>query len=54
MTGQALLDLSNGAMSPPPSDPQNLGHVQASHLSAMIGLVEIPRGTDGHAQRDNR
>lgn len=41
VTGQALLNLSNGAISPPPSDPQNLGHVQVSHLSAMFGLVEI-------------
>jgi hypothetical protein len=40
VTGQAHLNIQNGNISPPPSDPHNAGHVQVAHLSAMFGLVE--------------
>ncbi|EED22621.1 conserved hypothetical protein [Talaromyces stipitatus ATCC 10500] len=40
VTGQALLHIQSGGISPPPSDPQNAGIVQVGHLSAMFGLVE--------------
>jgi hypothetical protein len=40
VTGQAHLHIQSGTISPPPSDPQNAGHVQVAHLSAMFGLVE--------------
>jgi hypothetical protein len=40
VTGQAHLHIQSGNISPPPSDPQNAGHVQVAHLSAMFGLVE--------------
>lgn len=57
VTGDALLDLHTGAISPPAQDPDNRGFVKVKHLSAMFGLVEIcaelietlgsPRGDQG-------
>lgn len=40
VTGQALLQIETGNISPPPADADNRGLVQVSHLSAMFGLVE--------------
>ena len=41
VTGTGLYNLNTGVLSPPPADPQNLGNVSVSHLSAMFGLVEV-------------
>ncbi|RYP48877.1 hypothetical protein DL768_005301 [Monosporascus sp. mg162] len=41
VTGQALYNLHTGEISPPSTDPQNLGHVEVSHLSASFGLQEV-------------
>jgi hypothetical protein len=38
VTGSGLYNLQNGTLGPPPSDPQNLGLVSVSHLSAVFGL----------------
>ncbi|KAF2186444.1 hypothetical protein K469DRAFT_706412 [Zopfia rhizophila CBS 207.26] len=41
VTGVALYNINNGTISPPPDDPQNLGVVSVTHLTAMFGLVEV-------------
>jgi hypothetical protein len=41
ITGSALYNLQNGTLGPPPADPQNLGIVSVSHLSAVFGLPEV-------------
>jgi hypothetical protein len=38
VTGSGLYDLQNWTLGPPPSDPNNLGLVSVSHLSAVFGL----------------
>ncbi|CAJ2499693.1 Uu.00g025460.m01.CDS01 [Anthostomella pinea] len=41
VTGLGLYNIYTGAISPPATDPQNLGNVTVSHLSASFGLPEI-------------
>ncbi|KAH6887511.1 hypothetical protein B0T10DRAFT_574558 [Thelonectria olida] len=41
VTGSGLYDLSEWTLGPPPADPNNLGNVSVSHLSAVFGLVEV-------------
>ncbi|KAI6084905.1 hypothetical protein F4821DRAFT_163865 [Hypoxylon rubiginosum] len=41
VTGLGLYNLHTGVISPPATDPQNLGNVTVSHLSASFGLPEI-------------
>lgn len=41
VTGVGLYDLATGFLGPPPADPQNLGNVSVSHLSAVFGLSEV-------------
>ncbi|KAL3421562.1 hypothetical protein PVAG01_08008 [Phlyctema vagabunda] len=41
VTGNGLYNLGDGSLGPPPSDPQNLGNVSVSHLSAVFGLPEV-------------
>ncbi|KAI8964602.1 hypothetical protein F5Y11DRAFT_355481 [Daldinia sp. FL1419] len=41
VTGLGLYNLRTGVISPPATDPKNLGDVTVSHLSASFGLPEI-------------
>ncbi|KAL7620170.1 hypothetical protein AAE478_009163 [Parahypoxylon ruwenzoriense] len=41
VTGLGLYNLNTGAIAPPATDPENLGDVAVSHLSASFGLPEI-------------
>ncbi|KAI0837064.1 hypothetical protein F5Y06DRAFT_271911 [Hypoxylon sp. FL0890] len=41
VTGLGLYNLYTGTIAPPETDPQNLGSVTVSHLSASFGLPEI-------------
>ncbi|OTB04785.1 hypothetical protein M426DRAFT_320376 [Hypoxylon sp. CI-4A] len=41
VTGLGLYDLYTGHIAPPATDPNNLGNVTVSHLSASFGLPEI-------------
>lgn len=41
VTGEALYNSTDGAISPPPTDPTNNGIVVVSHLDAVFGLHEI-------------
>ncbi|PSN72488.1 hypothetical protein BS50DRAFT_252995 [Corynespora cassiicola Philippines] len=41
VTGEALYNSETGAWAPPPTDPQNLGNVTVSHLSAVFGVLEL-------------
>ncbi|KAI1474538.1 hypothetical protein K445DRAFT_57331 [Daldinia sp. EC12] len=41
VTGLGLYNLHTGVISPPATDPKNLGDVAVSHLSASFGLPEI-------------
>ncbi|KAI9151359.1 hypothetical protein HJFPF1_08561 [Paramyrothecium foliicola] len=40
VTNQALYNSENGAMAPPPNDPDNKGIVDISHLSGQFGMLE--------------
>ncbi|ORY56659.1 uncharacterized protein BCR38DRAFT_490545 [Pseudomassariella vexata] len=40
VTGEALYNTYTGAISPPPTDPENLGEVTVAHLSASFGMLE--------------
>ncbi|KAF2106892.1 hypothetical protein BDV96DRAFT_309826 [Lophiotrema nucula] len=40
VTGEALYNSYTGAWAPPPTDPQNLGNISVSHLSAVFGVLE--------------
>ncbi|KAH7134939.1 hypothetical protein B0J11DRAFT_547027 [Dendryphion nanum] len=40
VTGEALYNSLTGAWSPPPTDPNNLGNITVSHLSAVFGVLE--------------
>lgn len=41
VTGSGLYNLTSWTLGPPPADPDNLGNVSVSHLSAVFGLVEV-------------
>ncbi|KAI1372407.1 hypothetical protein F4677DRAFT_449525 [Hypoxylon crocopeplum] len=41
VTGLGLYNLYTGVIAPPATDPENLGNVTVSHLSASFGLPEI-------------
>ncbi|CAF3458930.1 hypothetical protein SNK05_005666 [Fusarium graminearum] len=41
VTGNGLYNLQNWTLGPPPADPDNKGHVDVSHLSAVFGLPEV-------------
>ncbi|KAF4984868.1 hypothetical protein FZEAL_21 [Fusarium zealandicum] len=41
VTGSGLYDLEDWVLGPPPTDPDNEGHVSVSHLSAVFGLPEV-------------
>ncbi|KAL4731334.1 hypothetical protein ACLX1H_000299 [Fusarium chlamydosporum] len=41
VTGNGLYSLQNWTLGPPPADPDNKGHVDVSHLSAVFGLPEV-------------
>lgn len=41
VTGSGLYDPETWALGPPPADPDNLGNVSVSHLSAVFGLPEV-------------
>lgn len=41
VTGNALYDLGQWTLGPPPADPDNEGIVSVSHLSAVFGLPEV-------------
>ncbi|KAH7018559.1 uncharacterized protein B0I36DRAFT_253759 [Microdochium trichocladiopsis] len=41
VTGEALYNSSSGAISAPPTDPDNKGIVVVSHLDAVFGLQEV-------------
>lgn len=41
VTGLGLYNLHTGVISPPATDPKNLGNVTVTHLSASFGLPEI-------------
>lgn len=41
VTGLGLYNLNTGVIAPPATDPNNLGDVDVSHLSASFGLPEI-------------
>lgn len=41
VTGSGLYNLSSWTLGPPPTDPNNIGNVSVSHLSAVFGLVEV-------------
>jgi hypothetical protein len=41
VTGSGLYDPVNWTLGPPPADPDNLGNVSVSHLSAVFGLPEV-------------
>ncbi|PTD06406.1 putative protein YetA [Fusarium culmorum] len=41
VTGNGLYNLQNWSLGPPPADPDNKGHVDVSHLSAVFGLPEV-------------
>ncbi|KAJ5742313.1 hypothetical protein N7533_011722 [Penicillium manginii] len=41
VTGSGLYDPVTWTLGPPPADPDNLGNVSVSHLSAVFGLPEV-------------
>ncbi|KAI9373498.1 hypothetical protein BJX61DRAFT_552175 [Aspergillus egyptiacus] len=41
VTGSALYRITDGTLSPPPSDPENQGLVEVSHLNAVFGMPEV-------------
>ncbi|CEJ56042.1 hypothetical protein PMG11_02267 [Penicillium brasilianum] len=41
VTGSGLYDPVTWTLGPPPADPENLGNVSVSHLSAVFGLPEV-------------
>ncbi|KAJ5758352.1 uncharacterized protein N7511_007046 [Penicillium nucicola] len=41
VTGSGLYDPVTWTLGPPPTDPENLGNVSVSHLSAVFGLPEV-------------
>ncbi|KAJ4127996.1 hypothetical protein NW768_008280 [Fusarium equiseti] len=41
VTGNGLYSLQNWTLGPPPTDPDNKGHVDVSHLAAVFGLPEV-------------
>lgn len=40
VTGEALYNSKTGAWAPPPTDPNNNGTINVSHLSAVFGVLE--------------
>lgn len=40
VTGEALYNSNTGAWAPPPTDPNNNGTINVSHLSAVFGVLE--------------
>jgi hypothetical protein len=52
VTGEAYYNSSDGAFSPPPTDPENDGIVVVSHLDAVFGMQEILTQLDDHVDGD--
>ncbi|KAI5859529.1 hypothetical protein GGS23DRAFT_311986 [Durotheca rogersii] len=52
VTGLGLYNLETGEIAPPATDPQNLGQVDLSHLSASFGLPEIVAQLTEHLGAD--
>ncbi|KAF2640447.1 hypothetical protein P280DRAFT_489969 [Massarina eburnea CBS 473.64] len=40
VTGEALYDSTTGSWAPPPTDPNNNGTINVSHLSSVFGVLE--------------
>ncbi|KAK9797612.1 hypothetical protein SCARD494_03441 [Seiridium cardinale] len=52
VTGEAYYNSSDGAFSPPPTDPENEGIVVVSHLDGVFGLQEIFTQIIDHVEDD--
>ncbi|KAK6066720.1 hypothetical protein SCUP515_10529 [Seiridium cupressi] len=52
VTGEAYYNSSDGAFSPPPTDPENEGIVVVSHLDGVFGLQEIFTQVIDHVEDD--